>query len=306
MRNLFQTDKPTPMTSKKLHLLGVSSCYGAGDQHCDLAPQVLQQQGLESYLQQQGLDAHWHCQIRPQLHSTTTQALDYIKQTCTELAQCTAQLVGQQQQFTVVGGDHSIAIGTWSGVNRALQTRGESLGLIWIDAHMDAHTPQTSPSGNIHGMPVACLLGTGYGELTNEVVATHGLAPAQLVIIGVRSFEPEEADFLLHKGVKVIHNEEVKRQGIAACLWSAVDYLQKQELTIGVSIDLDAIDPLDAPGVGSPASDGISAESLLAALPMFSVMENFVGLEIVELNPRLDDGNQTVQLTFDLIRKCFL
>ncbi|WP_296750421.1 arginase [Thiobacillus sp.] len=192
----------------------------------------------------------------------------------------------------VVGGDHSCAIGTWSGVRRALAGRGP-IGLIWIDAHMDSHTFATTPSGQIHGMPLAVLLGHGEAELTAIDGAEAKLRPQHVCLIGVRSFEAGEAALLHRLGVRVFGMEEIRRRGLAEVFDEALAIVRHGTAGFGVSVDLDALDPEEEPGTGSPVPDGLRRAELAAALSRLRGDPAFVAMEIAEYNPRRDRGRAT-------------
>jgi len=192
----------------------------------------------------------------------------------------------------VVGGDHSCAIGTWSGAHRALRHKGP-LGLIWIDAHMDSHTFATTPSGQIHGMPLACLLGHGEAELTSIDGAEVKLRPKHVCLIGVRSFEAGEAALLHRLGVRVFDMDEIRRRGLAAVFKVALAIVRNGTAGFGVSVDLDALDPEEEPGVGTPVPGGLRRAELAAVLSHLRGDPAFVAMEIVEYNPRRDRGHAT-------------
>lgn len=170
------------------------------------------------------------------------------------------------------------------------------MGLVWIDAHMDSHTAETSPSGNIHGMPLAALLGYGGPELTQIQMTDPKLSPEFLSLIGVRSFEAPEAQFLQRLGVRVYDMQEVKTRGLEIILAEAIARAEQSPSGFGVSLDLDALDPNDAPGVGVPESGGLLAEALCQALTQLKHNKNLLGIEIVEYNPCLDNDYKTEQL----------
>lgn len=198
----------------------------------------------------------------------------------------------------VIGGDHSVAIGTWSGVARVV---GQPLGLLWIDAHLDSHTPETSYSGAIHGMPLACLLGRGDKRLLNLGLPGRQLDAAHTVVLGARSWEPEEIDFLKDCGVRLLGISDILQRGFAACLAEALAIVAAAPAGFGVTLDLDAIDPLAAPGVGSPEPDGLEPAEALAILPGLAGLPGLRGLEIVEYNPDRDRFGMTAGLIADLI-----
>lgn len=221
-----------------------------------------------------------------------------IAELCRHLADEVALALHEKVFPLVIGGDHSIAIGTWSGVARFA---GKPLGLLWIDAHLDSHTPETSYSGAIHGMPLACLLGRGDKRLLNLGLSGVQLSAAHTVVLGPRSYEPEEKDFLLGLGVRIIEQEEIFRRGFAACANEALAIVGAAPSGFGVTLDLDAIDPQRAPGVGSPEPDGLDFAELRSAWRRLKAMPGLLALEIAEYNPDRDRHGRTARLIAELI-----
>ncbi|HSB97898.1 MAG TPA: arginase, partial [Spongiibacteraceae bacterium] len=216
------------------------------------------------------------------------------------LAHTVHDTVAEGSRFIVIGGDHSCAVGTWQGAARALAARG-ALGLIWIDAHMDAHTPRTSRTGNRHGMPLAALLGSSAGVVF-QIEGSHAtLAPQHVCLIGVRSFEPEEQQLLAQRGVRIFSMDEVRARGLMPVLRDALALVQKDTAAFGVTVDLDAIDPVDAPAVTTPVAAGIRASELIAAIDLIAQQHNLIGAEIAEYNPHNDNANHTGELVEQLI-----
>jgi arginase len=253
----------------------------------------------DSELRMRGIAVAWR---RPPatLSAAHLPPLDAVSRSARWTAGVTRALTEAGDPFVVIGGDHSCAIGTWSGVADALRPSG-SLGLIWVDAHMDMHVPQTSHSGAIHGMPVASLLGYGYPELTSVTETGPALRPQSLCLIGARSFEAEEVEFARRHGVRVIGMDEVRERGIAATWAEAQAIASNGTAAYGVSLDLDVFDPADAPGVGTPEPDGLSASAFLQVWGKLIRDPKRVGLEIVEYNPSRDRGGRTLRLLTDLI-----
>jgi arginase len=217
----------------------------------------------------------------------------------TDLAKTTRDTVAENKFPIVVGGDHSCAIGTWSGIASAL--KNQTLGLIWLDAHMDAHTPEDSMSGNIHGMPVATLMGEGYPELINILGAYPKLSPQNIILIGIRSYEDAEKERLERLGVKIYYTEEVNRRGFIHVFQEAWAELGKKVDKIGLSIDLDGFDPKFAPGVGTAEPDGIDYPDCITALSNID-KSMLCGLEITEGNDHFDPSGKTMQCIVDLIQ----
>ena len=221
-----------------------------------------------------------------------------------KLAVTTEALTRAHRRFVSLGGDHSAAIGLWSGVARA--NSAGSFGLIWIDAHMDAHTFTTTPSMMIHGMPIACLLGHGDPALTGLAGQRPALLPEHLCLIGTRSWEDGEAALLESLGVRVIKMPEVESRGFAAALDEAITIATDGTTSFGVSIDIDAFDPAEITGTGILVPDGLSGNDVAQALRRLRGRANLAGLEIAEYNPHRDRDHQTAKLIGDLIIAGFL
>ncbi len=280
---------------RDVRILGVAIGRGAGDEGCQRGPESLRARGLTAYLVRAGVPAQWHATLRA---SRTLPPLASVRQLSTRQAQEVGRLRSRGQFPLVLGGDHSCGIGTWSGVARALRPRG-ALGLVWIDAHMDAHLPSTSPTGNLHGMPLACLLGQGDPHLSS-LAETPAVRPEHLCLVGIRSYEEGEAALLARLGVRVMHIDEVKRRGVTAALDEAIAIATRGTAGYGLSIDLDAVDPADAPGVGTPVEGGLGQQELLDALAHHAGDARLQALEIAEYNPLHDRDGRTAALAMRL------
>ncbi|MES2998754.1 MAG: arginase [Pseudomonadota bacterium] len=290
--------------STSLVLLGYASGLAANNSGCAEGPRKLKEHHIENKLSSQGLNSHWQAMLALQADSTKDRLIQ-VAELNRQLAEITHDLVEQDQPFLVIGGDHSSAIGTWSGVSATKLSTENALGLIWIDAHMDSHTFDTTPSGNIHGMPLAALLGYGDVALTEILTSKPKLKPEHLSLIGARSFESEEAALLRRLGVRIYEMPEIKRRGLIVVLQEAIARAKKNTAGFGVSLDLDAIDPNDAPGVGVPEPDGIAGKDLCQALTLLRQEKQLLGLEIVEYNPYLDEDNKTEQLIHKIVLSIF-
>lgn len=207
--------------------------------------------------------------------------------------------------FLVMGGDHSCAVGSWSGVVDALPVP-EEFGLIWVDAHLDSHTFETTHSGNLHGMPLAMLLGQGNRRLKAIYPGKCRLKPANVLVIGARSYEDEERALLERLGVRWIESEYLLN------LENATEWLNNEVLAhfshcqyVGMSIDLDALDPAIAPAVATPASSGLSDTLLLALVDIVRSRLPFIGLEIAEFSPRKELEGKTEAVIFNILKHCF-
>ncbi len=289
-----------PIKRGALRLIGAASCLGARDRHCDTGPDTLRALQVETVL---GKDAAWKEILRPDVTPDDPNATVHaVSDLCRRLSQSIRETLQSGARFTVYGGDHSVAVGTWNGAAASLQG---PLGLIWIDAHMDAHTPATSPSGALHGMPVACLMGYGDPHLCGVGALPLRLRPENVCLIGVRSFESGEQALLQRLGVRIFYMPEVQARGLDAVFADALERVTKHTAGYGISIDLDAIDPADAPGVGSPEPGGIRALALLDTLAGARLDERLVGAEITELNPDNDVDDKTARLVGALTAAIF-
>jgi ornithine--oxo-acid transaminase len=296
-------DTSSPHHLRSIQLIGVASGCGALDTGCEAGADVLRAAQLTSRLRASGFRARWSDMLRPAA-SHRADTLKAVRGICTRLARRVERILGDGELPIVVGGDHTCAIGTWKGVAHALSDRG-GIGLLWIDAHMDAHTPQTTESGMLHGMPVACLLGYGYPELT-EIADGARLDPKCVCLYGVRSFERGEAELLDRLGVRIFFMDEIARRGVAETMREAVEIVEGASAGFGITLDLDAIDPGDAPGVGTPALGGIAAADLMAALSEHGAHPDLVGIEVVEYNPYHDREAATAALVGDALQAMLL
>lgn len=265
-------------------VIGAASGVGAADPGCAEGPDALRRYRVfhETSLQH----VKWETILRvPRIAQDTP--LHTVVALDTRLAHTVERVLRTGNFPLVVGGDHACAIGTWSGAHSALAGRG-SLGLIWIDAHMDSHTFTTTPSGRIHGMPLAALLGHGDAALTHVDGATAKLRPEHVCLIGVRSHEAGEAALLRKLGVRVFTMDEVRQRGLPAVFDAALAIVRAGTSGYGISIDLDALDPEEAPGVGTPVRGGLHRDQLAAVLMQLRDDPAFVAMEIVEYNPHRD------------------
>ncbi|PIO67544.1 arginase domain protein [Teladorsagia circumcincta] len=196
-------------------------------------------------------------------------------------------------------------MGTWSGVASAIRPYGD-LGLIWVDAHMDAHTPSSSPSGNIHGMPVAHLLGYGDKNLIRIGDRLPKILPHNMCMVGIRSYENGEQELLERLGVRIFYMDEVERRGIAEVMHEALYMVTRNTVGFGMSIDIDGFDVADAPAVGTPAENGIAASEFLRAVLTLD-LSKLLATEIVEFLPKLDDPHKSSErLVVNLMESIYL
>ena len=219
---------------------------------------------------------------------------------CRSLARRVAQTLISGALPLVVGGDHAIAAGTWRGVGSAL---GHPPGLVWLDAHLDAHTPESTPSGNPHGMPLAALLGQGGPELAE--VPGPALDPRHVCIVGARSFEASELALLRRLGVRIFGMAEIRRRGLGEVFAEALAIAAEGGREFGLSIDLDVIDPAEAPGVETPARGGLAAGELLPLLAGLGRLPACRAIELAEYHPGHDHDGRTAAIALALVGALF-
>lgn len=225
---------------------------------------------------------------------------EIVADVCNELASYTKKC---SRPFAVIGGDHSCAIGTWSGLSHSLRDTGP-MGLIWVDAHMDSHTPETTESGNIHGMPLATLLGYGDTLLTSIGDSKPKILPEHVCLIGIRSFEEDEAKLLASLNVSVMTMNEVNDIGMDAAIKEALRIVKNGTCGFGISIDVDGFDPVDAPGTGIHEANGLHADDFLRAISQ--CREDLLGVEIAEYDPNRDIDDKTQTLIIDILETFFI
>jgi arginase len=241
---------------------------------------------------------------RPQGFPEETDKLKYVREissACEQLASDVEAILESGEFPIVLGGDHSIAMGSFAGAACYYRKRQQSLGLIWFDAHADMNTPETTPSGNIHGMPLAVLLGFGAPELTQVAGFTPKIDPALCAHVGARDVDPGERELIRKLGVRFFTMREIDERGMSACMDEAIAIASKGNAGYGVTFDVDALDPGDAPGSGTLVRGGLTYRE--AHLGMEKVAEHggMRFLEIVEINTALDVNNKTAELGVELI-----
>ncbi len=280
---------------QNINMIGYASGVAAGEPGCKDGPVFLHQSACWKALAKK-FPFYWEI-LNP---TSTSEKLETITLLNRALAESVAFSLQKQEKFVVVGGDHSSGIGTWSGATKAIG-HAEELGLIWIDAHLDAHIPETTPSGNIHGMPLAILLGYGYPELVNIGGFSPKLKPENLYLIGMRSYEEDEKNLLERLNIRICYIDEVKARGFDAVFQEALTHLQAKTKKFGVSIDIDALDPSFVPGTGTPEADGLTLTDVTEAFMNLSGHPTFLGLEIAEFNPHLCPDGRTAETICQLI-----
>lgn len=289
--------KPAAAPSRAIMIIGAASGAGAPDPATAEGPDALRSRHAFHDTPLQHVE--WGAMLRTPRDGPDT-PLHAVAALDARLAAEVERVLRAGHFPLVVGGDHACAIGTWSGVHHALADKGAT-GLVWIDAHMDSHTFATTPSGQIHGMPLAALLGYGDPALTTIGGPETKLRPEHVCLIGVRSFEAGEAALLRRLGVRVFDMKEIRRRGLDGVFDEALAIVQRSTAGFGVSVDLDALDPEEEPGVGTPVPGGLCRAELAAALSRLRNNPAFVAMEIVEYNPRRDRGHATADAVVALV-----
>jgi len=278
---------------RQIELIGAAWGLGGADPACAEAPAVLAPL-LAARLEQCGVPSVPGPMLRAMPSERRKQFA--VSKLCGLLGSAVADASRRGRLPCVLGGDHSCAGGTWSGIARTL--KGE-LGLLWIDAHMDSHTPGTSHTGRLHGMPLAWLLGQDDDPLYG--LASGVLQPQHVCIVGVRSFEREEAERLDRLGVRVFHFEEVTRRGLESVFADALAIVTSGTERFGVSIDLDVITPKEVPHVGTPVAGGLTSAALARELGRIAAHPALGAIELVEYSPKLDKDGSSARVAVDLL-----
>ncbi len=295
------------MTIEKISLVGLPMDLGQTRRGVDMGPSAIRYAGIVDRLKSLKIDVEdlGDIAINRLTNSSSSEThlknLPLVAEASAKLAVKVDEIVEGGSFPLVLGGDHSIAIGTISGVSKHFK----NLGVIWFDAHGDLNTAETSPSGNIHGMPLAISLGIGHLDL----VTIHGYAPKvkpeHVIIIGARSLDDGEKKLIKEKGIKVYTMHEIDRLGMTAVMEECISYLKERTDGVHLSLDLDGIDPKDAPGVGTPVIGGLSYRESHLAMEMLEEAQIITSAEFVEVNPIIDEGNKTAEIAVELASSLF-
>jgi arginase len=288
---------------KDVSLIGAASGWGAGYRHTEEGPPALKALGLAEWLDQAGVAAEWTAMIDPARFwrdhpdATRDEIFELVATHNARLAAAVEAAVARRRVPVVIGGDHSIAMGTWGGLSRAMAR--QRLGLLWFDAHLDAHTLETTPSMNPHGMSAAVLL--GHGDPAFLAIGGGAVRPEHLCYIGARSHEEGEVELLRRLGVRVVPMTEVRARGLPAVMEEALAIVTRGTLGYGVTIDLDGFEPSDAPGIGLKEPNGLRRGEMLEALSQLNRDRRLKAIEIVEYIPEFDEEKRTAHLVRDLL-----
>ncbi len=288
----------------KIDLIGVPLDFGAGRRGVDMGPSAIRYAGLCQGLQALGHQVHDTGNVPVPVNETVAEGnprlkyLEPIVNVCRDLAERVDCSISAGHMPVVLGGDHSLGLGSVMGA-----ARGRKLGLLWIDAHADFNTDETTPSGNIHGMPLSALCGIGTPALLTLNGADHDRAkinPRNVAVIGARDLDDPEKVLLREAGVSVFSIEAIDRYGIHEIMTRAIRIASRDTDGIYLSLDLDSVDPRYAPGVGTPVPGGLTFREAHLAVELAAESGRMVGMDVVEVNPILDERNTTAQLAVRL------
>jgi arginase len=308
---------PTPNTSfssvtpKQIRVIGVPLDLGQSRRGVDMGPSAVRVAGLEARLEAIGHvveDGGNVAVAIPEQKKEGAAHAKYLKEitaTCTKSADLVLKTLEAGKVPLVLGGDHSVAAGTVAGVAEFYRRQNQKIGLIWIDAHSDMNTPESSPSGNVHGMPLAAIMGLGPAELGNIYNFSPKIHPENCVLVGIRDVDAIEKENIRKAGVEVFTMRDIDERGMRSVMEEALRMAGRGTAGYHVSLDMDWIDPEDAPGVGTPVWGGATYREAHLAMEIISDHGRLLSLEIVEVNPVIDEHNQTADLAVELSLSAF-
>jgi arginase len=293
--------------AEKIRIIGVPMDLGASRRGVDMGPSALRVAGLQSRLKQLGRQVEDEGNVMvPQAEEQPygekkARYLDEIAQTCKGLAERVRKTLEEDMFPLVLGGDHSIAVGTVAGAAAHFNRTGKRIGVIWLDAHGDMNTPDSSPSGNVHGMPLASIMGYGPPELVDLAGVKPMVEPRNVALVGIRDLDSKERRFAKESGVHVFTMRDIDERGMREVMAEAIRFAGDDTAGMAVSLDMDFVDPTDAPGVGTPVRGGVTYREAHLALEMIADSRTMVSFELVEINPVIDLHNTTALLGVELV-----
>jgi arginase len=293
--------------AQKIRIIGVPMDLGQNRRGVDMGPSALRVAGLQSRLKALGhtVEDIGNLSVKQaeEMHFGEKRAkyLHEIAETCGDLAVLVERSLTEGFLPLVLGGDHSIAVGSCSGVSNFYRKQSKSVGYIWLDAHGDMNTPESSPTGNVHGMPLAAIIGYGAPELVELLGYTPKIEPRNVVLVGVRDLDSKERRLVKESGVHVFTMRDIDERGMRDVMNDALKFAMDDADGIAVSLDMDFVEPTDAPGVGTPVRGGATYREAHLALEMIADSDALVALEIVEINPVIDLHNKTAVLGVEMV-----
>jgi arginase len=293
--------------AQKIRIIGVPMDLGASRRGVDMGPSALRVAGLQGRIKHLGhqVEDVGNISVRqPEEMPIGEKRAKYVEEiadACKDLGAAVQKSLEEGYLPLVLGGDHSIAAGSISGVAAHFHKDKKQIGCIWLDAHSDMNSPETSPSGNVHGMPLACIMGYGVPELYDLYDYKPKIEPQNVVLVGVRDLDTAEKKFIKKLGVRVFTMRDIDERGMREVMADALKYAMDDTDGIAVSLDMDFVDPSDAPGVGTPVRGGVTYREAHLAMEMIADSEAMASLEIVEINPVIDEHNRTALLGVELV-----
>lgn len=295
------------VSKKAATIIGVPMDLGANRRGVDMGPSAMRATGFHAPLRALGYDLVDRGDMEvpipeaSEIGDASRKYAEPIREVCGRLAETVYEVLGAGRVPVVLGGDHSIAMGSVAGAARHYRERGESLGLVWFDAHGDMNLPSTTETGNIHGMALAHILGQGDADPAAAGGARGEVAPGNVCLIGSRDFDAGERGVVSRSGIHVFTMKEIDRLGAAEVFEEAVTLASRGTAGIHVSYDIDVVDPAFAPGVGTPRRGGLTYREAHLFMELVSDRGLLTSLDMVEVNPILDSHNATAELAAELI-----
>jgi arginase len=295
------------MRHSTIAIIGAPLDLGAGRRGVDMGPSAVRVANLNARLADLGYEPEDLGNVpvvQRESHPEGDPKAKYLAQItdiCKNLAGMVELALDAGKFPLVLGGDHSIAVGTVAGASKHFRARDQKLGMVWIDAHTDMNTPGSTPSGNVHGMPLACCIGLGPKELSAMYGYSPKIEPANVALVGIRSVDQKERDNVQQSGVHVFTMRDIDERGMRSVIQEAILRASAGTAGIHVSLDMDAVDPREAPGVGTPVRGGITYREAHLAMETLGDTGRVVSMEVVEVNPVIDEANRTAILAVELV-----
>ncbi|MGB8063969.1 MAG: arginase [Candidatus Sulfotelmatobacter sp.] len=306
------TSAPTTNISpRQIRVIGVPLDLGQSRRGVDMGPSAVRVAGLEARLEALGHEVEDGGNVAvaiPEQKKEGAANAKYLKEitaTCTKHAELVFKTLEAGRVPLALGGDHSMAVGTVSGVAEFYRKHNQRIGLIWIDAHTDINTPDSSPSGNVHGMPLAALMGLWPGDLANIYDFSPKVKPENCVLVGVRDIDAVEKENVRRTGIGVFTMRDIDERGMRTVMEEALRLAGRGTAGYHISLDMDWVDPEDAPGVGTPVRGGATYREAHLAMEIIADHGRMLSFEIVEVNPVIDEHNRTADLAVELALSAF-
>jgi arginase len=310
-RELTKSGKKNLMPQSRIKILGVPLDLGQTRRGVDMGPSALRAAGLQMRLRGLGHQVEEAGNVPvviPETHKSGDDSARYLKEiadVCKGASKRVAKFLVDGWIPLVLGGDHSIAVGTVAGASQYYGAQRKSVGLIWLDAHPDINTPETTPSGNVHGMPLAAIVGLGPARLAELAGKIPMVDPRRVALVGVRRVDTKEKENIQRAGLHLFTMRDIDEQGMRKVMEQAIAIASKRTAGFHVSLDMDFVDPSEAPGVGTPCPGGVTYREAHLAMEMIADSGKMRSLEIVEVNPILDTANRTASLAVELAMSGF-